>query len=176
VPLEPRTDAFTGAGIDDGAPMLHGVSLRRAALAGDIRFTVPADVAHVLTILAVDDLPTSVAFYRRAFSWELTVEVAVYAEFALPGGMRLGLYEREGFGRNTGAAPIAAPAGSLLPTELYFHAAALEETLGDLEAAGARLLSPLAPRPWGDEVAYFADPSGNVLALARPLTNASAAR
>ena len=137
---------------------------------------MPEDVAHVLTILAVEDLPSSLDFYRRAFPWELTVEVPVYAEFTLPGGMRLGLYERESFGRNTGAAPISAPAGALLPTELYLHAAALEEAVARVEAAGARLLAPLAPRPWGDEVVYFADPSGNVLALARPLTNASAAR
>ncbi len=34
-------------------------------------------------------------------------------------------------------------------------------------AAGARELSPLAPRDWGDEAAYFADPDGNVLAVAR---------
>jgi len=38
-----------------------------------------------------------------------------------------------------------------------------------LEAAGARLLSAAAPRDWGDEAAYFADPDGNVLVVARPV-------
>ena len=28
---------------------------------------------------------------------------------------------------------------------------------------------PAAPRDWGDEAAYFADPDGNVLVVARPL-------
>jgi hypothetical protein len=39
-----------------------------------------------------------------------------------------------------------------------------------MEQAGARELSPLRRRDWSDEAAYFADPSGNVLVVARPLT------
>ena len=30
-------------------------------------------------------------------------------------------------------------------------------------------LSPLAPRDWGDEAAYFADPDGVVIAVARSI-------
>ncbi len=128
-----------------------------------------SDVAHVLTILAVERLGECLDFYRRAFAWELTVETPVYAELLLPGGMRLGLYQREGFGRSAGALPHQAPAGALTPTELYLRAFDLEAAIERLRSAGARRLSPLAPRAWGDEVAYFADPAGNVLALARPL-------
>jgi len=36
-----------------------------------------------------------------------------------------------------------------------------------------RLLSPLAARPWGHEAAYFADPDGNVVVVARPLRGAT---
>ncbi len=36
-----------------------------------------------------------------------------------------------------------------------------------LLAAGGRLLSALAPRPWGETVAYYADPDGNVIAVAQ---------
>jgi uncharacterized glyoxalase superfamily protein PhnB len=59
------------------------------------------------------------------------------------------------------------PPGELAPTELYFYADALEATARRLEAAGARLLSPLARRAWGDEAAYYADLDGNVLVVAR---------
>jgi uncharacterized glyoxalase superfamily protein PhnB len=38
-----------------------------------------------------------------------------------------------------------------------------------LTAAGARVLSPVAPRDWGDDAAYFADPDGNVIVVARPI-------
>lgn len=126
------------------------------------------EARHVLTILAVGDLERAVSFYARAFGWRQTVAVPVYAEFALPGGMRLGLYERHGFGRNTGQVPVQVPAGELAPTELYFYVDDLETAIDRLSAAGARLLSARAPRPWGDEAAYFADPEGNVLVVAQP--------
>lgn len=130
---------------------------------------MPDDVAHILTILAVERLGECLEFYRRAFPWELRVETPVYAEFLLPGGMRLGLYQRERFGRSAGGLPFLAPGGALLPTELYLRALDLEAAIERLESAGARQLSALSPRAWGDEVVYFADPAGNILALARPL-------
>ncbi|MFO0582971.1 MAG: VOC family protein [Anaeromyxobacter sp.] len=120
-----------------------------------------------LLILAVESLPRALAFYRAAFGWEQVVDVPVYAEFRLPGGLRLGLYDRRAFAANTGRVPAATLAGELAPTELYLYPEDLPATLARLEAAGARTLAPLAPRDWGDEVAYLADPDGNVLALAR---------
>lgn len=130
---------------------------------------------HVLTILAVEDLDRAKRFYREAFDWTRTVDVPVYAEFTLPGGMRLGLYEREGFGRNTNQVPARIPAGAIGPTELYFHVDDLPGAIARMRRAGARELSPLAARDWGDEAAYFADPDGNVVVLARPITSGSAA-
>lgn len=123
---------------------------------------------HVLTIIAVEHFDKSVAFYKAAFDWAVTVEASVYAEFLLPGGQRFGIYEREGFGRNTGQTPARVSSGELSPTELYFYSDNLEAAIDRIAAAGARALSPLALRPWGDEAAYFADPSGTVLVLARP--------
>jgi len=128
---------------------------------------MPASVRHVLTVLAFDDLPRA-AFYRAAFGWAVAVEAPVYVELALPGGMRLGLYQREAFGRSTGQAPVAVPPGALSTAELYLQAGDLEAAVAGLEVAGARCLSPAAVRDWGDEVAYFADPEGHVLAVARP--------
>ena len=97
-----------------------------------------------LIILAVKDLERSLAFYREVFGWPQIVDAPVYAEFELPGGLRLGLYEREGFGRNTGQAPFAAPEGELAGTEIYFHTEDVHALVARLEAAGARPLSPLA--------------------------------
>jgi uncharacterized protein len=122
-----------------------------------------------LVILAVGDLARAVRFYREAFGWTQQVDEAVYAEFALPGGQRLGLYDRAAFARNTGAVPAAIPPGGLAATELYFSVDEPEEASRRFIAAGARQLSALAPRDWGDEAAYFADLDGNVLVVARPL-------
>ncbi len=132
---------------------------------------MPNVVRHVLTILAVEDLASAVAFYQRAFDWPIEVETPVYVELALPEGQRLGLYQREGFGKNIGRTPLAIPAGQLAPCELYLHTEQLESAIERIKQAGAQQLSALSPRPWGDEAAYFSDPSGVVLALARPVRN-----
>lgn len=129
-----------------------------------------AQARVALIILAVRDLERSLEFYREVFAWPQCVDVPVYAEFELPGGLRLGLYEREGFGRNTGQVPFAAAEGELAATEIYFHTEDLHALIARLESAGARPLSPLALRDWGDEAAYFADPDGNVIVAARPVT------
>ena len=97
------------------------------------------------------------------------VDTAVYAEFALPAGMRFGVYERIGFARNTGQVPVKTPGGEISATEIYFYVDELSSAIERLKNAGARELSPLAERSWGDAAAYFADPDGNVLVLARPV-------
>ena len=120
-----------------------------------------------LVILAVTDLPRAVAFWCAALELRPRVQVPVYVELELPGGMALGLYEREGFGRNTGQTPSLAVPGAIQPTELYFRCDDLDAAIARLEHAGARCLSPRAPRDWGDEAAYYADPDGNVVVVAR---------
>ena len=126
-----------------------------------------------LVILAVAELPRAVAFWRAAFELAPRVEVPVYVELELPGGMAIGLYERHGFGRNIGQTPSPPQPGAIQPTELYFRCDDLDAAIARLEHAGARCLSPRAPRDWGDEAAYYADPDGNVVVVARSLTRTS---
>jgi aromatic-L-amino-acid decarboxylase len=125
----------------------------------------------MLVILAVSDLQRSVAFWRGVFGWKPRVEVPVYVELAVPGGS-LGLYQRAAFGRNTGEAAAEGPASGTTSTEVYVRAPDLPAAIARLEAAGAPCLSPLAPRGWGDEAAYYADPDGNVVVVARSLAGA----
>ncbi|HEY8427638.1 MAG TPA: hexitol phosphatase HxpB [Sandaracinaceae bacterium] len=126
-------------------------------------------VRHVLTILAADDIEPLVAFYREAFGWPITVRTPAYVELEIEPGRRLGIYRREGFGRNVGHVPFRVPEGELAPVELYLDAPDLDGAVARLERIGARSLSPRAPRPWGDEAAYFADPEGNVVVVSRPI-------
>lgn len=121
-----------------------------------------------LVILAVCDLPRSIDFYRRAFGWPQTVDVPVYAEFATPGDLRVGLYHREGYVRNFNASRVSeAPSEGVTATELYFECDDVPAMLARLLDAGAELLSPPSERSWGDLCAYVKDPDGNVLAVAR---------
>ena len=126
-----------------------------------------------LIILAVRDRAGMTAFYLRVLAWSQVVDAPVYAELRSPDGMRLGLYAEEGFGRNIGGVPAASP--PITRTELYLQCDELHAAIERAAAAGARPLSPLGPRAWGDEAAYFADPEGNVLVLARPLPAPGAA-
>ena len=125
-------------------------------------------VQHILTILAVKNLPKSISFYTEVFGWEQIVNVPVYAEFKIPGGMRLGLYERKSFALNVGKIPICTATNELTPTELYFYVDDIEAAIGKFKKAKARVLSELSRRDWGDEAIYFADLDGNVIVLARP--------
>lgn len=126
-------------------------------------------VRHVLTILAVEDLDRAARFYAAAFGFRERVRVPVYVELELDGGRGLGLYDKRGFARNTGADPSLPAPGTISGAELYFHVDDLHAAIEHLERAGGRALSPLAARDGGDEAAYFADPDGNVIAVARPL-------
>lgn len=120
-----------------------------------------------IVILAVRDVARAARFYREAFDVEQVVDAPSYAELRLPDGMRLGLYQREGFARNTGEPPAPAPLSGVTATELYFYVDEPSEIGRRLERGGARVLSSLKPRDWGDDAAYFADLDGNVIVVAR---------
>ncbi len=119
------------------------------------------------TILYVDDQERSAAFYRAVLNQPPRLHVPGMTEFELAGDAVLGLMPRAGIIRLLGSANPApdGPTG-LLRAELYLlvddPAAYLRRALD----AGARPLSDLAPRDWGDLAAYCLDPDGHVLAFA----------
>jgi uncharacterized glyoxalase superfamily protein PhnB len=110
---------------------------------------------QVLTILAVDDFVRAREFYLAAFGFALTVDVPVYAEFEMEDGRRLGIYQRESFGVNTGVVPKKILAGELSGAELYFHCDDPETQCEKLRAAGATELSPWQTRAWGGRRGVF---------------------
>ncbi len=121
-----------------------------------------------LVIVAVADVDRATRFYTDAFAWPVAVSVPVYTELALPDGMRLGLYQRDAFVKNTLRPVAPSLEGHTTATELYFTVDDLEASCAKLTSLGARYLSPISPRPWGDTAAYFEDPDGNVVVIARP--------
>lgn len=118
------------------------------------------------TILYVRDQAASRAFYAGILAMEPRLDVPGMTEFELFGGCVLGLMPERGIKRLLPALPEPA-AGARAEVYLTvddpaaYHARAL--------AAGARELSPLGPRDWGDKAAYSLDPDGHVLAFAAPL-------
>ena len=120
-----------------------------------------------LVILAVHDVSRAARFYEGAFAWPVADDVPVYRELSLPDGMRLGLYLRDAFVKNTALPVSPRVVGHSTSTELYLYVDDLDASVARLTAMGARCLSPVADRPWGDTAAYFEDPEGNVVVVAR---------
>ena len=128
---------------------------------------LPDQPQPVLVILAVRDVSRSAIFYHECFNWQQTVDENVYAEFVTSTGLRIGLYERQAFGR-TACCEAAAPLdGQLTGAEIYFYVDDIESSCEQLIKAGAKLSSARSMRHWGDEAAYFRDPDGHLLVIAK---------
>ena len=126
--------------------------------------------APTLIILYVADQARARAFYATVLEVEPTLDVPGMTEFPLPGGARLGLMPEAGIKTLLGEAlPDPAGAAGVPRAELYLRVEDPAALHARALSAGARELSGLEARPWGDEVAYSLDPDAHVLALARAL-------
>jgi uncharacterized protein len=120
-----------------------------------------------LFVLYVADQAAARAFYTRALGREPQLDVPGMTEFALGEGAALGLMPAAGIRRLLGPAlPDPAAAAGTPRAELYLRVEGAAAAHARALAAGARELSPLAARNWGERVAYSLDPDGHVLAFA----------
>jgi catechol 2,3-dioxygenase-like lactoylglutathione lyase family enzyme len=120
-------------------------------------------------VLAVSDVDRAKQFYGDAFGWKPHLEwPGEYAELELPDNDWLGLYREDGFAESAGAPVEELKRGRYSGAELYVQVTDVGEATKALREAGAKALSPLAKRGWGHDAAYFADPDGNIVAVARP--------
>lgn len=118
-------------------------------------------------IFAVADVERAVAFYEAAFGWPRNrrIDYSNYVELHVDGGT-VGLYERSGFAEEVGAEPAALVDGEVSSSYLYVRVDDVDAAAERLGAAGARPLSPLLERSWGERAAWFADPDGHLIAVA----------
>ena len=121
-------------------------------------------------VLAVSDVDRAKQFYGEAFGWKPHLEwPGEYAELELPDQDWLGLYKEDGYAETAGAPVEELKRGRYGGAELYVQVEDVNAAMDSLRDAGAKALSPLARRGWGHEAAYFADPDGNIVAVARPV-------
>lgn len=118
-------------------------------------------------ILYVTSQAEAAAFWGAVLGCSPALDVPGMTEFTLNHGAVLGLMPETGIRALLGSAlPDPARARGIPRCELYllvddpasYHARAL--------TAGARELSPLSQRSWGDQVAYCLDPDCHVIAFA----------
>ena len=120
-------------------------------------------------ILYVKDQARSREFYRLTLGMAPVIDVPGMTEFEVSGTCVLGLMPEKGIKRLLPNMPDPEKAAGTPRAEVYFTvqdpAAFHERAL----AAGARELSPLAARDWGDRAAYSLDPDNHVLSFAAKL-------
>ncbi len=127
-------------------------------------------IGEVEFILYVADQSRSSAFYARLLGAAPTLDVPGMTEFTLGSGCKLGLMPENGIARII-SGPLPHPSrGSGVPRcELYLMVDDHEAAVSRAADAGADLVSAASDRDWGHRVAYFADPDGHVIGLARRL-------
>lgn len=119
-------------------------------------------------ILYVSDQSKSSAFYRNVLAQEPTLDVDGMTEFTLNEGGVLGLMPEAGVKRLLGEIIKDPKEGRGVPrAELYLLVDEPQSYYERALANGAKALSPLEKRTWGDLVSYCEDPDGHILAFAK---------
>jgi uncharacterized glyoxalase superfamily protein PhnB len=114
-------------------------------------------------ILYVADQRRAREFYTIVLAADPVLDVPGMTEFDL-GGALLGLMPQSDIQDLLGGV-VHSTGGQRC--ELYLRRTDADAVFARAEAAGARPLSPLTPRTWGEDVGYLLDPDDHVLAIAR---------
>lgn len=128
-------------------------------------------VTFAWTIVYVDDVARSTAFYQQAFGLPV--------RFTHPGGqyaeMETGATALAFTGRDLAASNLPAgytahdPDAPPLATELAFTTDDVPAVVRAAVDAGAQLVSEPTVKPWGQTVAYVRDPDGVLVEIATPV-------
>jgi len=119
-------------------------------------------------ILYVSDQKASASFYEKVLSLKPELDVPGMTEFRLSEDTVLGIMPSAGIKRLLGEKlPDPDKAIGIPRAELYLHVTDPESYHSRAILNGAKELSPLLMRDWGDEAAYSLDPDGHVLVFAR---------
>ena len=127
-------------------------------------------VQRINIILFVQDQAKSADFYRSVLAMEPTLDVPGMTEFCFSDSLVLGLMPERGITRLLDGAVDPASARGVPRGELYLLVDDPESYHSRALAAGAKELSPLRARDWGETAAYSLDPDGHLLAFAISLS------
>lgn len=125
------------------------------------------------TILYVSDQELSRRFYEQLFRRRADLHVPGMTEFNLSAACKIGLMPNKGIAKILADKTPHPDEGNGIPRcELYFYVNDLEHEFANALASGAKLISPVLDRDWGDKVCYFSDPDGHILAFAQKIIEA----
>lgn len=125
----------------------------------------PFKIVHI--ILYVQHQGESTAFYQELLQQEPVLNVPGMTEFVLSENLKLGLMPNAGIAKILQEqTPHPDEAQGIPRCELYLKVDNVQQAYEQATKAGAKLISPIEDRNWGDKVCYFADPDGHIVAFA----------
>ena len=116
------------------------------------------------TILYVDDVPSSLAFFEKAFGFErgFLHESGDYGEL-VTGATKLA-FSSTALMRQLGKNP-ASPKGDNPTFEIAFETDDVSGALQTALDAGATLIQDVRDEPWGQTTSYVSDPNGYLIEI-----------
>ncbi|RLD77950.1 MAG: lactoylglutathione lyase, partial [Bacteroidetes bacterium] len=118
-------------------------------------------------ILYVSDQNKSKKFYKNILQMEPVLDVPGMTEFQLSSNTKLGLMPETGIAKILqNKVPHPATGNGIPRCEIYLLVDNIHPYIDRIEKYGAKLISTLQSRDWGDKVAYFADLDGHIIAIA----------
>lgn len=128
---------------------------------------------HILAsefILYVNNQESSSRFYEAIFRTKPTLEVPGMTEFTLSETLKIGLMPNNGIAKIITPATLHPEKGNGIPRcEFYFYVENIELEFQNALQAGAKIISGIENRNWGDRVCYFADLDGHIIAFAEKI-------
>ncbi len=129
---------------------------------------MPLELKRLHTILYVQDQDLSTQFYQKLLQKNANLYVPGMTEFQLHDFFTLGLMPRSGIAKLLDwAIEPRSESREEAQCELYLLVENVHSAFQHACDCGAKLLNPCLPRDWGDEVCYFADPDGHIIAFAQ---------
>lgn len=118
-------------------------------------------------ILYVSDQEKSKHFYEELLSLKPALHVPGMTEFQLSEGTKLGLMPENGIATILSDKIPHPITGNGIPRcELYLKVKNTEDYIQRGIQLGAKMISPLQSRDWGDKAGYIADADGHIIAFA----------
>lgn len=122
------------------------------------------------TILYVNDQKASTEFYTQLFRQSPDLNVPGMTEFKISENSKLGIMPNKGIAKILSDKMPHPDLGNGIPRcELYFYVENIDFEFENATKIGAKLISPIENRDWGDKVCYFSDFDGHIIAFAEKL-------
>jgi uncharacterized glyoxalase superfamily protein PhnB len=125
-------------------------------------------MSKVIFIIYVADQHKSKTFYQHIFQQLPTLDVPGMTEFTINEFTKLGIMPEAGIAKILEKNTPQPSTGNGIPrSEIYLYVIDPLQYYKRAIESGAKAISPLQKRNWGDEVAYCADIDGHILAFAK---------